>query len=155
MLEQKSIAWRSVGCRLLPALLFLLVCLVSSEAGACPTCKQGLAENGPAAQAMATGYDFNALGDFGYLPEEPASEHFNVWHQSLALGTELTERMTMYNEWVGLYSTGLETEFSIGLYSIGVDYYVTDNFVIDVRVGVGLTQDSDDFFSGVGGGYRY
>ena len=103
----------------------------------------------------STGYDFNALGDFGYLPEEPASEHFNVWHQSFALGTELTERITMYNEWVGLYSTGLETEFSIGLYNIGVDYYVTDNFVLDVRVGVGLTQDSDDFFSGVGGGYRF
>ena len=61
MLEKKSIAWRSVGCRLLPALLFLLVCLVASEVGACPTCKQGLAENGPAAQAMATGYFYSIL----------------------------------------------------------------------------------------------
>jgi len=103
----------------------------------------------------STGYDFNALGEFGFLPEEPVSEHFNVWHQSVALGTELTERMTLYNEWVGIYSTGLETEFSIGLYNIGVDYYLTDHFVIDVRVGFGLTPDADDFFSGVGGGYRF
>jgi len=103
----------------------------------------------------STGYDFNALGDFGFLPEEPASENFNVWHQSVALGTELTERITMYNEWVGLYSTGLETEFSIGFYNIGIDYYVTNNFVLDVRVGVGLTRDADDLFGGVGGGYRF
>jgi hypothetical protein len=103
----------------------------------------------------STGYDFNALGDFGFLPEEPSSEHFNLWHQSVALATELTERVTMYNEWVGLYSTGLEEDFSIGFYNIGIDYYVTDNFVLDVRVGVGLTRDADDFFSGVGGGYRF
>ncbi|MEO2046988.1 MAG: hypothetical protein ABGX16_10480 [Pirellulales bacterium] len=61
MLEQKSIAWRSIGCRLLPALLFLLVFLVGSEVGACPTCKQGLAENSPAAQAMANGYFYSIL----------------------------------------------------------------------------------------------
>ncbi|MEO2049637.1 MAG: transporter [Pirellulales bacterium] len=103
----------------------------------------------------STGYDFNGLGDFGFLPEEPASEHFNVWHQSVAFATELTERVTMYNEWVGLYSTGLEAEFSIGLYNIGVDFYLTDNIVLDVRVGVGLTRDADDFFNGVGGGYRF
>jgi hypothetical protein len=103
----------------------------------------------------STGYDFNALGDFGFLPEEPASERFNAWHQSVALGTELTERMTMYNEWVGIYSRGLETEFSIGFYNIGIDYYISDNFVLDVRIGFGLTPDADDFFSGVGGGYRF
>ena len=103
----------------------------------------------------STGFSLNALGDFGYLPEEPASERFNVWHQTVALGTELTERMTMYNEWVGVYSTGLETEFSISLYNVGVDYYVTNNFVLDLRVGFGLSPDADDFFSGVGGGYRF
>ena len=38
---------------------------------------------------------------------------------------------------------------------MGVDYYVTDDFVLDVRVGKGLTNDSDDFFTGIGGGYRF
>jgi hypothetical protein len=38
---------------------------------------------------------------------------------------------------------------------VGIDYYVTSNFVLDVRAGVGLSDDADDFFSGVGGGYRF
>jgi uncharacterized paraquat-inducible protein A len=45
----------------LAGLLFLLVCLASSEAWACPTCKQGLAENDPAGQAMAAGYFYSIL----------------------------------------------------------------------------------------------
>jgi hypothetical protein len=61
MLEKRYVSWRAVACRLLPVILFLLICLVNSEAGACPTCKQGLAENGPAAQAMATGYFYSIL----------------------------------------------------------------------------------------------
>jgi dTDP-4-amino-4,6-dideoxygalactose transaminase len=36
-----------------------------------------------------------------------------------------------------------------------LDHYFTDDFLIDVRVGVGLTDDSEDFFSGVGGGVRF
>jgi hypothetical protein len=32
---------------------------------------------------------------------------------------------------------------------------VTDDFVLDVRAGVGLSPDSDDFFTGIGGGYRF
>ena len=39
--------------------------------------------------------------------------------------------------------------------NVGVDYYVTNNFVLDVRAGIGLSDDADDFFSGVGGGYRF
>jgi hypothetical protein len=38
---------------------------------------------------------------------------------------------------------------------MGVDYYLTDNLVVDVRAALGLTKDSDDFFCGVGGGYRF
>jgi hypothetical protein len=103
----------------------------------------------------STGFGSNALGDFGLVPEEPASERFMVWNQSVAIGTELTERVTMYNEWYTLCSSGLEDDYTIVIYNVGADYYVTDNFVLDFRVGMGLTRDSDDFFTGVGGGYRF
>ena len=49
----------------------------------------------------------------------------------------------------------MEDNFSISFFNIGVDYYLSENWVVDVRVGVGLTNDSEDFFSGVGGGYRF
>ncbi len=103
----------------------------------------------------STGYSGNGLGDFGILPDEPASDRFGVWSQSLALGTVLSEKMTVYNEFFGLFSYALEDDFSIVVYNIGIDYYVSDNFVLDVRVGKGLTPDTDDFFSGIGGGYRF
>ncbi len=103
----------------------------------------------------STGFGTQALGDFGLVPEEPAADRFTAWHQSAAVGTELTERMSMYNELYGIFSYGLEKNYAEAYYNIGVDYYLTDNLVADIRAGVGLTPDSDDFFGGVGGGYRF
>jgi hypothetical protein len=103
----------------------------------------------------STGYGTGGLGDFGLVPEEPANDWFVVWSQSAALSTELTEKVTVYNEFYGLFSHALEDEFSIAVYNIGIDYYISNDFVLDFRVGKGLTPDSDDFFTGVGGGYRF
>jgi len=103
----------------------------------------------------STGFMTQALGDFGLVPEEPASDHFIAWTQSVALGAELTEQTTMYSEFYGIFSYGLEKDYAEGYFNIGLDYYVTRNLVLDVRGGVGLTPDADDFFSGLGGGYRF
>jgi hypothetical protein len=103
----------------------------------------------------STGCSVNGLGDFSLLPEEPAGDQFVVWSQSVALAIELTEQVTFYNEWFSFFSHALEDDFTISIYNLGVDYYLTENLVLDVRVGVGLSEDSDDFFTGVGGGYRF
>ena len=39
--------------------------------------------------------------------------------------------------------------------NIGIDYYLSNDIVLDIRAGIGLTTDSDDFFAGVGGGLRF
>ncbi len=103
----------------------------------------------------STGYATGGLGEFGLIPEEPASDWFIVWSQSWALGTELTDRATMYNEVFGLFSHALADNFSILVYNIGIDYYLNNDFVVDIRAGKGLTPDADDFFAGIGGGYRF
>lgn len=103
----------------------------------------------------STGFGTNGLGDFGLIPEEPADDRFITWTQSVAIGIDLTERTTMYNEFFGLFSYGLHDEYANVYYNMGIDYYITDDLVLDVRVGVGLTPDSDDMFGGVGGGYRF
>ncbi len=103
----------------------------------------------------STGFSTNGLADFGLLPEEPADERFIVWTQSAAVGCELTERMTMYNEVFGEFSYALIDDYRIVIYNVGLDYYVTDDLVLDIRFGKGLTPDSDDFFAGVGGGVRF
>jgi hypothetical protein len=103
----------------------------------------------------STGYVTNGAGDLGLIPEEPSTDWFIVWSQSVALSTELTEQITVYNEFYGIFSHALADDFSIVVYNIGIDYYINNNLVVDFRAGKGLTPDSDDFFAGIGGGYRF
>ena len=70
------------------ALLALVVVLcLAGDASACPTCKDGLAENDPSSQAMAAGYFYSILfmmampfviigtfGGFAYLSVRKARE---------------------------------------------------------------------------------
>lgn len=90
-----------------------------------------------------------------FFRRNPAGDQFVVTTQSAAIGLEVTERSTMYIEYYGIFSSGLEDNISVGIFNIGVDFYATDNLVFDIRSGTGLTDDSDDFFIGVGGGYRF
>lgn len=103
----------------------------------------------------STGFSTNGLGEFGLLPEEPARDHFTVWSQSAAISSELTDRTTFYLEYFGLFSCDLEDNFTMHVFNLGVDFYVTRDLVLDLRVGHGLSDDADDFFVGVGGGYRF
>jgi hypothetical protein len=105
--------------------------------------------------AGSTGFSTDGFGDFGLLPEDPQAEESLALSQSTVVGFELSESNTAYIEWFCILSHGLEDEFVIQVFDMGVDHYVTDNFVLDVRAGVGLSGDADDFFSGVGGGYRF
>jgi hypothetical protein len=66
--------------------LVLVLCL-AGDASACPTCKDGIAENDPSSQAMAAGYFYSILfmmampfviigtfGGFAYLSVRKARE---------------------------------------------------------------------------------
>jgi uncharacterized membrane protein len=43
------------------AVVLVLVLLIASVAAACPTCKEGLAQNDPQGQALAAGYYYSIL----------------------------------------------------------------------------------------------
>ena len=43
------------------AIVLALVLLIASVAAACPTCKEGLAQNDPQGQALAAGYSYSIL----------------------------------------------------------------------------------------------
>lgn len=104
--------------------------------------------------AGSTGFGTNGFADFGLTSEEPSADNFSVMSQSAVIGFELTESNTMYVEWYGIFSDGREDEFVVSVLNMGIDHYMTENFVVDVRAGVGLSRDADDFFVGIGGGYR-
>ncbi|MDF1743649.1 MAG: transporter [Gimesia sp.] len=103
----------------------------------------------------STGFGTDGLGEFSLIPEEQTKDRFIVWTQSVALGIDLTEKNTMYVEYFGLFSHALADDFAQNYFNIGIDHYINDNFVVDLRIGKGLSPDSDDFFSGIGGGYRF
>lgn len=105
--------------------------------------------------AGSTGFGTNGFADFEFLPDDPANDRFVALSQSIAIGAELTASNTMYAEWYWLFSHGLADEFAITVFNMGVDHYLTDDLVLDLRVGMGLSADADDLFAGVGGGWRF
>lgn len=103
----------------------------------------------------STGLSSDGIGDFDFLPEA-AGDDFVVFSESISIGYEFSERVTGYSEFFGLFTDGFgNKEDNQVYYNMGVDYYFTNDFLIDFRVGTGLTQDSSDLFCGVGGAFRF
>jgi hypothetical protein len=109
--------------------------------------------------AASTGFYTNGAGEFSFGGSEglegTGEDRFLAYAQSVALGIELTDSSELYLEYYGIWTDGLADERVLNFFNAGVDYLVTDDFVLDVRAGVGLSDEADDFFIGVGGGYRF
>ncbi len=103
----------------------------------------------------STGFSSNGLGDFALLPEIASESDFVVLSQSIALGFEATEDITVYTEFFGFFSHGPEVNNTQIFFNLGADYYFTESFVLDLRFGEGLTKGAEDVFAGFGGGYRF
>ena len=104
----------------------------------------------------SSGFSTNALGEFAFRPTAPADEEFILYTQSVAIGAELTERCTAYTEFFGLFTDGFENDEERPVFfNIGLDYYLSDNVVLDVRAGTGLNDDAEDLFFGMGGAVRF
>jgi len=82
-------------------------------------------------------------------------------HVEVAIGLtgafQLTPKLEAFIEWDTFYPVGA-TGPSTGPLSYGVGgfvYFVTRNFAVDIRAGVGLNERSNDFLAGVGFAVRY
>lgn len=73
-----------------------------------------------------------------------------VAHQSVAIGIPLTERLGGFVEYFGLYTLGRDSNFPENYFDGGFTYLVTDDFQLDWRIGIGLNDQAQDFFTGVG-----
>lgn len=104
----------------------------------------------------SSGFSTNSLGDFAFRPEDPTEEEFMLYTQSVAVGVELNERCTAYTEFFGLFTDGFEDDEERPVFfNVGLDYYLSDNVVLDVRAGTGLNADAEDLFFGMGGAFRF
>ena len=73
---------------------------------------------------------------------------------SLAAAVALSEKVGAYVEYFGFYPNA---EHSDAAHTIngGLTYLINNNFQIDWRIGAGLNEEADDFFTGVGFAFRF
>ncbi|MBN2215840.1 MAG: transporter [Pirellulales bacterium] len=78
------------------------------------------------------------------------ADDFTVIHQSFALGLGVTERLGCFCEWFGLFYEGSDDDRPDYYFDTGLTYLVTEDFQLDWRIGVGLSESADNLFTGVG-----
>ena len=76
-------------------------------------------------------------------------------HHELATGLtgtfQLTRNLEAFAEWDAFYPTGGPGELGPRHFAVGgFVYFVTPDLAVDIRAGVGLNKQSDDFIAGVG-----
>ena len=72
---------------------------------------------------------------------------------SLVLGIQLSDTWGSYVEYFGFYPN-TDTTDAAHYINGGFTYLVNDNLQLDIRVGFGLNEEADDFFTGVGLSWR-
>lgn len=83
------------------------------------------------------------------------NDRHNVWHQSVALGVPVTDKVGFYFEYFGLYTDGLASDFPSHFINGGFTYLWDYNTQFDIRAGHGLNDKSADFFGGIGLSKRF
>lgn len=104
------------------------------------------------------GYVVNKqVGLFGNLNiGAPTSQQTRFVQVSASTGTSvvLTETIGIYIEYFGFYPRDVATGSGHFLQT-GMLYLASYNLQLDARMGAGITQGTDDFFSGVGISWRF
>jgi hypothetical protein len=90
-----------------------------------------------------------------YSYDSSEGDHFNIWAPSSVLKIPIGERWAAHAEYFDVFSQGRANDRSQHYFSPGVHYLVTSDLEIGIRVGWGLNQDAQNFFSNVGLGWRY
>lgn len=91
---------------------------------------------------------FNSAND-----EEGAA--FDDWVQSAALGYDLTHRLGVYAEWYSFHPGGAGKGKTKRYLNGGFAFLATDDAQCDIRAGVGVNEEAEDLFLGVGFSYRF
>jgi hypothetical protein len=69
---------------------------------------------------------------------------------------QVTKKLEAFVEWDAFYPTGPISSAGPRHYAVGgIVYFVTRNFEVDARLGVGLNSRSNNFLTGVGFAVRY
>ncbi len=98
--------------------------------------------------------DFSVAGNVGLFLLNDEDDHFFQTSASLSLAYAITDRVGVYGEYFGFYPNAEHADAAHTLNG-GVTYLVNNNVQLDWRAGVGLNEEADDFFTGVGISVRW
>ncbi|MCO8124185.1 transporter [Stieleria sp. TO1_6] len=82
-------------------------------------------------------------------------DQFNVWSPSTVVKIPIGDQWKAHLEYFGIYSEGRAQETAQYFISPGAHYLITSDVEVGVRVGWGLNQQSPNFFSNAGLGWRF
>ena len=93
-------------------------------------------------------------GNVGLAVPTDEGDRFFQNSASLSAAIAITDKLGGYVEYFGFYPN---TEQSDAAHSVngGFTYLIDNNFQIDVRIGTGLNEEADDFFTGIGFAWRF
>jgi len=89
------------------------------------------------------------------LAVDDDARSYTEWAQSLSLGLSLTENLSSFFEWYALFPVSSATASTEHYLDVGLTYALSGDLQIDLRVGRGLNDASDDYFVGTGLAFRF
>ncbi len=98
--------------------------------------------------------DLSLAGNINFAAPTSDTGRFFQASASLSLAASITDRLGGYVEYFGFYPSARgqgDTQFING----GFTYLITNNFQVDIRVGMGLNDKADDLITGVGFAWRF
>jgi len=98
--------------------------------------------------------DFALSGNLNFAVPTSESSRFFQTAASVSLGYTITKRIGTYVEYYGFYPNDRWTDCAHTANG-GFTFLITDNLQFDVRTGVGLNEEADDFFTGAGLSMRF
>jgi hypothetical protein len=75
--------------------------------------------------------------------------------QSITVGFSWTERLSSYTEFFAIMPDGADAALPESYFDGGFTFLVNNDLQLDMRAGVGLSENSDDYFVGTGIGIRF
>lgn len=96
---------------------------------------------------------FSVAGNVGFAVPTDEGDRFFQTFASFSVAYALTEKVGTYAEYFGFYPNTEDSDCAHSV-NVGATYLINKDFQIDVRVGAGLNEEADDFFTGIGFAWR-
>ena len=84
-----------------------------------------------------------------------SGDAYTEWAQSWTIAYSIGDRLAAYTEYFGLYPSSADTTSPENYFNGGFTYLINDDIQWDIRAGVGLDENADDYFAGSGLSIRF